>query len=83
MKPVVDWQPIETAPYHTIVLLTGNSGVAAPYDKFICNGYRIPAVHPSASWRDIQDCSLRDMFLDGPTHWAELPNFPDNTIPGE
>jgi hypothetical protein len=83
MKPFIDWYPIKTVPFHTLVLLTGDSGMLAPKDRFICNGYCVPSVHSSVLWRDIQNDSLADMFPDGPTHWAELPNFPDSKNLGE
>jgi hypothetical protein len=40
--PPAGWQPIETAPIHTDVLVTGESGYRAPYDRFVINAHLDP-----------------------------------------
>lgn len=65
---IIHWQPISTAPWNKTVLLTGDSGYAAPHDKFIINGYREKDWH-GGNWNDATGTPLRDAGWE-PTHWA-------------
>lgn len=74
---MIEWQPIETAPWDRTVLLTGNSGYVKPNDRFIINGFREVDWH-GGDWNDETGTQLEDNGW-CPTHWAEC-NYPEVTI---
>ena len=73
------WRPIESAPWETEVLLTGDSGYIAPHDRFVINGYREPDWHGGA-WNDATGSPLSDHGWE-PTHWAPAPMLPTIGVP--
>lgn len=70
----IEWKLIETAPYNVVVLLTGDSGVGAPYNKYIISGYRDYEFHQGA-WNDIQGDTITDQFSN-PKYWAKMIFLP-------
>jgi len=71
---MIDWQPIETAPWDKTVLLTGDSGNVRPHNHFIVNGFRSTGWH-GGDWNDVCGTSLRDSGW-VPTHWAKIEGYP-------
>lgn len=69
------WQPIETAPWETEVLLFGPSGYLKPHDKFFINGYRVRDWH-QGGWNDATGTHLSECGWK-PTHWMPLPPAPE------
>jgi hypothetical protein len=69
--PDAFWQPMETAPWDEIVMLTGDSGYIAPKDRFIINGYRVRDWHQGA-WNDVTGTPLMDAGWK-PDGWAPVP----------
>lgn len=74
MKNLIDWHPIETAPWDEEVILTGHSGYAMPHNRFIVNGYRVKDWH-QGDWYDITGTLLSDTGW-FPTHWTEMIQRP-------
>ncbi len=71
----IEWRPIDSAPYDIIVLLTGNSGMLKPYDKYVTVGYRNKIYH-NKHWNEINGDLITDQFYE-PTHWADMINLPE------
>lgn len=69
------WRPIETAPAHVDVLVTGDSGYIAPYDRFYINAHLDPP-YRGDRWLDATGTCLEDTGWE-PTHWMPLPNPPE------
>lgn len=67
--PVPEWQPIETAPYRTEVL------VYLPDD-----GAKLTAYSDGIGWRHVETAKR---LLEQPTHWHPLPDGPALTKAGE
>jgi len=63
------WEPIETAPWDTEVLLKGVSGYTT-YSRFIINGYRVHDWH-NGTWNNVGGDRLSDNGWE-PTHWQTL-----------
>jgi len=78
---MINWKPIETAPWDINVLLMGDSGYAYPHQTFIINGYRIRDWHAGVwkmgTWLNMCRERLSDIEW-FPTHWAEIPEFSIN-----
>lgn len=74
VKINVEWQPIETAPWGRVVLLTGDSGYRAPHDRFVCNGYREHDWHQE-QFNTVQGNPLGDFGM-VPTHWMPMLRLP-------
>lgn len=70
----VGWQPIDTAPWETEVLVTGQSGYIKPHDKFMVNAYRVMDWHQGA-FNDATGTHLSERGWE-PTHWMPLPAAP-------
>jgi len=73
---MINWKPIKTAPYNKTVLLYGDSGMCEPNNKNIILGYRRRDYH-NMEWNNIHGDCYSDMLTSPPTHWAEIPNFPE------
>lgn len=69
----MNWQPIETAPWDTEVMLTGDSGYTT-HKAFIINGFRERDWH-HGDWNDVTGTKLDDAGW-RPTHWAPMPKLP-------
>jgi hypothetical protein len=69
-KAVDPWRSIDSAPYDTVVLLTGSSGCIAPHDHFILSGYRAKDWH-GGHWNDIVGTSLSDYGWE-PDGWLPI-----------
>ncbi len=65
------WQPISTAPWGRVVLVTGDS-TNTRFPKYICSAYRIQDWH-GGDFNDVMGTPLSDKFGDqgAPTHWCE------------
>jgi len=71
---MIDWKPIESAPWNQQIILTGPSGTRYPHDKFICLGYRDKLYHNGA-WNDVNHDRLSDQGW-RPTYWDHKPILP-------
>lgn len=67
----MNWQPIATAPWDRVVLVTGLSGYKG-YDKqtFIINAYRIKDWH-QGEWNDVTGTRLSEHGW-YPKEWCEV-----------
>lgn len=70
---VPEWQPIETAPKDTFLLLRGPSGYTTT--PFVCTTGRMCSDYHVGRWIDHANDDLTDWGFE-PTHWQPLPKPP-------
>lgn len=78
------WQPIETIPMDTVVLVGSPAqvigGVMREGSVCPCSAYRWPAkTEQNITYKDLSDCDRDGDYGDvwpNPTHWMPLPEAP-------
>ena len=72
-----EWQPIETAPLNTHVLIYGGNFKCELYGKKDITTPIIKGITGNRSCWEISDvCDTYSFWVENPTHWMPLPDVP-------